>query len=279
MCPFEPDLHRKKMAVGWSEVANDYQEITVPFLAQYLPELIDAAGLKPKMNVVDVGAGTGLASMEAARRILPEGRVLATDLSDRMLELARTIFEKNGIDNIDIYNMPAELLDIDSETFERVICSFSLPFFQEPEKALREMHRVLRFDGKLALSTWAAQNRAPVLGIMDTALKDLLPVQEDDSPPSVFAFGDEDTFNVALEEVGFENVQITSITHSARYKKAEDYWDRLYRTGPELRDIVAGLAPEQVDSLKSRVVEDVEKFRNGDKIVLPSEALIATGTK
>lgn len=279
MSTYDPGLHRKQMCIGWNEVAKDYKTITVPFLAQYVPRLIEFADLQPGQMVLDVGTGTGLAAIEAAPLVSPNGRVLATDLSDKMISIARKQIDKQGIINIDVHAMPAEKLESETETFDRVISNFGLSFFQEPQKALAEMNRVLKKGGKLTLSTWTVQKRCLVLGIMDSVLKNCFPSLGESKAPSIFDFGTEALLKKALEEAGFDDVRIITELQSARYKKAEDYWNKLYKTGPELRAALSTLKPEQVEYIKVRVVEEVEKYRKGDKIILPSEALIATAIK
>ncbi|UCH90017.1 MAG: methyltransferase domain-containing protein [Thermoplasmata archaeon] len=279
MNPYEPELYRERICLGWDEVAEDYQVITLPFLEQYLQKLLEVSELNSNMNVLDVGTGTGLAALKAAEKIKPDGRVLAIDFSENMLNITRTIIDSLEITNIDVYRMPAEVLDIESEMFDRVICNFGLSFFSEPQKALAEMHRVLKENGRLTLSTWAKQDRCLVLGLMDKMLKNCVPALKESEVPSIFAFGTKKSLGSVLKDVGFKNIKVVSEIHSARYKQAGDYWEKLYRTGPELRDILSNLKPVQVKKIKKRVLEEVEKYREGDKIILPSEALIATGIK
>jgi len=267
------------MNIGWDEVADDYKDITVPFLAQYLPKLIELADLGPDLNVLDVGTGTGLAAVEAAKRILPEGRVLATDFSVRMLSHARALIDDNQLTNIDIYAMTAEDLDIHSETFDRVICNFSLPFFQDRKKALDEMFRVLKPEGKAAISIWADRENCLVLGIMDAIVQETVSDLENLIKPSLFDLGTDDAISTALDDTGFSSFEIHHETHTARYKKAEDYWEKLYRTGPDLRETLSEFSEEQVAHIRKRVLTEVEKHRQGDKIILPSEALIAIAIK
>jgi ubiquinone/menaquinone biosynthesis C-methylase UbiE len=279
MAVYDVRFQRGRMTAGWNEIAEDYQQITVPFLNQYIPKLIETADIQSNHNVLDVGAGTGLAALAVSDLIKPDGRILATDLSDDMLEILRRTIEEKKIENIDVYHMPAEELDIESLTFDRVISNFGLSFFQEQHKALEEMCRVLKDEGRVAVSTWASQERGLVLGLMDDILKNTVKEFLNPVAPSIFEFGSEKTLHNALVEAGFKSVKVISEIHSARYKKAEDYWEKLYRTGPELREIVSNLPDKDLKILRARVIEEVEKYREGEKIILPSEALIATGIK
>jgi ubiquinone/menaquinone biosynthesis C-methylase UbiE len=279
MALYEPELHREKLCLGWDEVAEDYQTITAPFLAQYLPKLLELADLKPDMLVLDVGTGTGLAAIQASERIKPEGRVLATDFSEQMLNVARSLVEEQNITNIDVYKMTAEELDIESKSFDRVICNFGLSFFQEPEKALAEMYRVLKENGRLTLTTWAKEDKCLVLGLMDHILKDCVPELKKTYAPSIFKFGTKKALKTALEDAGFRDVDIITEMHTARYDKAEDYWLKLYQTNPELRNTISVLTAEEVQKVKDKVCKEAEKYRVGERIILPSEALIATGLK
>jgi ubiquinone/menaquinone biosynthesis C-methylase UbiE len=276
---YDAKLYRERMQIGWDEVADDYEVITVPFLVQYLPRLIELSDLGPNQNVLDVGTGSGLAAIAAAEKILPDGRVLATDLSDHMLDHARAGIETKQVPNVDVFSMPAEELDIHPDTFDRVISNFGISFFQDPPKALTEMHRVLKDEGRVALSTWATADKCLVLGLMDTIVKRNLPELQETIKPSIFDFGTDELFTAILKEAGFTDIQVHHETNSARYKKAEDYWDKLYRTGPDLRETLSELPKETIEQIRNNVLEEVEKHRQGDKIILRSEALIAIGTK
>ena len=196
-----------------------------------------------------------------------------------LLSHARALIDENKLTNIDIYAMTAEDLDIHSETFDRVICNFSLPFFQDRKKALDEMYRVLKPDGKAAISIWAVREKCLVLGIMDNIVKETVSDLENLIKPSIFDLGTEDAISTALEDTGFSTFEIHHETHTARYKRADDYWDKLYRTGPDLRETLSEFSEEKVAQIRERVLAEVEKYRQGDKIILPSEALIVTAVK
>lgn len=279
MREIDPLLYREHICTKWDEIAEDYNVITTPFLELYLPKLIDLADLGPNMNVLDIGTGTGIAAFAASEAIKPDGRVLATDFSEHMLNLTRKNIEARSISNIDVFGMPAEELDIESEIFDRVICNFGLGFFADPGKALDEMYRVLKNNGMLTLSTWAKCDKCLVLGIIYSIMKDCTTDSAEEDLESVFAFGTPELLKNSLESAGFQNVKISEETHSARYKKAEDYWEKLIRTGPELQDIFKELSNKQKKTVKKRVIAEVEKYRDGEKIILPSKALYATGTK
>ncbi|MBN1657344.1 MAG: methyltransferase domain-containing protein [Anaerolineae bacterium] len=109
-------------------------------------------GLRPGMVALEVGPGNGRYTLAAARHVGPGGRVVAIDIEPRMVERVARRAAEEGVDNVearvaDVYRLPW----VDG-TFDAAYMMAVIGEIPEPERALRELHRVLRPGGTLALS-------------------------------------------------------------------------------------------------------------------------------
>lgn len=99
-------------------------------------------------RVLDIGAGTGRMSKHLANLVGSDGMVVAEDIADRMLSEGRRVTENRRMHWLcdDVL-----ALAIRNAVFDKVVCFSAFPHFQDPIKALQEMHRVLRPEGKLLI--------------------------------------------------------------------------------------------------------------------------------
>src|SRR5215470_422814 len=137
--------------------AKVYEELFVPALfAPWADRVADAARLRPGISVLDVACGTGVLARAVARRVEPGGRVTGLDPSDGMLavaaERAPGLAWQKGV---------AESLPFPDKSFDAVVSQFGLMFFADRAGALREMWRVLRPGGRLALAVWGPLEATP----------------------------------------------------------------------------------------------------------------------
>lgn len=114
-----------------------------------LHRVVDEADLRQGDFVLDVGTGTGVLVSHILRRIGPEGRLLALDISRAMLSQAR---RKAGRRNVVFVEADVHHLCTRKERFDRVICNAAFPHFEDRELGLREMVRALRPAGILVIS-------------------------------------------------------------------------------------------------------------------------------
>jgi ubiquinone/menaquinone biosynthesis C-methylase UbiE len=138
-----------------SSAAEVYDEFFLPALfAAWPAKLLSAAHLAPGMRVVDVACGTGVLTIPAAEAVSPGGTAVGLDLNSEMLSVAR-----RKAPEIDWREAPAEALPFESAHFDAVMSQFGLMFFRDRNAAIREMWRVLRPGGRLAIVVWDSLGR------------------------------------------------------------------------------------------------------------------------
>ena len=130
---------------SWQHFAP-LEALTTPAAAQ----LVKFAGVAKEMRVLDVGCGTGVVAITAARL---GAKVKAADLTPQLLERAR---ENSRLAEVEVEWTEADVEELpfkDGE-FEIVLSQFAHMFAPRPEVAISEMLRVLRSGGTIAFSTW-----------------------------------------------------------------------------------------------------------------------------
>ena len=98
--------------------------------------------------VLDIGAGTGRMSKHLSNLVGSDGMVVAEDIADRMLSEGRRLL---GNHRMHWLCDDVSALALRNDVFDKVVCFSAFPHFQDPLKALQEMHRVLRPGGKLLI--------------------------------------------------------------------------------------------------------------------------------
>jgi SAM-dependent methyltransferase len=141
---------------GVSEDAQLYENNYVPTLfGPWAPRVADATGIASGDRVLDVGCGTGILARKAAERVGSAGHVTGLDLDEGMLSVARRIGP-----GIECRQGDATELPFEDAAFDAVVSQFALMYFPDRAAALREMWRVLRPGGRLAVAVWAPHERA-----------------------------------------------------------------------------------------------------------------------
>lgn len=136
---------KKKQKESWSAFAPLESVTTIPAAA-----LVSFAQLSPHATVLDVGCGTGVVAITAARQ---GAHVSAIDISPALLERARTNMAIAEVD-VDFQEGDVEALPYPDHSFDAVLSQFGHMFAPRPHVALQEMLRVLKPGGIIAFSTW-----------------------------------------------------------------------------------------------------------------------------
>ena len=212
--PSDPNAEMIKL---WNEVAGpNWVELQESFDGELEPlglATMDRAGVAAGERVIDVGCGTGQATLELARRVGDGGSVLGIDISEPMLDRARSRAAETGINNITFEKADVQTFDFGPARFDLIFSRFGVMFFDDPVKAFTNLRGALRADGRLAFVCW----RDPQENVWATtaldAVKRHVPIEPHTSgAPGPFGFADSDHVGKILAAAGFSKIDFHELS-------------------------------------------------------------------
>ena len=184
--------------------AEVYDDLFVPALFKQWGETVaEIAGIARGHRVLDVACGTGVLAEAAAVRTGTGASVVGLDPNEDMLAVARRkragVAWKSG---------RAEALPFAQESFDRVVSQFGFMFFEDRVAALREMLRVLRPDGRLAVAVCDALDHSPGYAVLAELLHRLFGATVADAFRAPFVLGDRERLLALCGEAGIGNATV-----------------------------------------------------------------------
>lgn len=179
------------------------------------------APFSPK-TILDIATGTGDFAIMSAKMLLPK-TLIGADISDKMMEIGRQKVKEEGLDGIISFQKEDCLnLTFPSNTFDAVTAAFGIRNFQDLEKGLGEMYRVLKKSGHLCIIELTTPVSFPIKQLFKIYSKVVLPfygrlISKDSSAydylnKTIAAFPQGETMMNILQSAGFTKTSFTRLT-------------------------------------------------------------------
>ena len=260
----QPDRQKHRIAGLFGRAAPAHDQVGPRFFARFASRLVELTQVRRGETVLDIACGRGACLFPVADDIDPAGRAVGIDLADSMIdELTRDI-QARGLLDVEARVMDAEDLRFPAETFDHILCGFSLFFFPKRERALEEMKRVLKSGGRLAISKWGKTDAR--WRWLEDLVESYLP-EPDPSPEQ--AKDTEDLtespagMRTVLRQAGFAHIEVVTEAHQFTYATEEAWWATQWSHGARhaLERIETRLGPEGLASFKSDALPKIQTIK------------------
>ena len=263
-----------------SYFAMSYERFMVPSLfAPWATYLVEHANPQLGERVLDIACGTGIVARNVAPFVGSRGIVIGLDVNPDMIETARAAAERDHI-VIEWHTSPAEQLLFPDEHFDLILCQFGLMFFTDRHAALKEIHRVLRKNGRVVLSVWQGLDRHPFYQTLhDVSLRHF----GKSSVETVFSLGNADKLHELLTDSGFRQVEIEPMSLTAHFPQPEEFLAWEIDINPAEAPALQNLDKEAQQAIMAAARQDMqsplEEVMQENQVVLEFHAHISQSRK
>ncbi len=264
-----------RFSPGWKR----WDELTMDFLKPIGDEIIRMINPKGADVVLDVASGTGEPGLTIAAR-LTGGMVIASDLSEGMLQVARDKAALKGIKNLRVVAGDATELPFPDNSFDSISCRLGYMFFPDMLLAAREMMRVLKPGGRLAAAVWnVPEKNVWATAIMSSIGRNIQMAAPVPGAPGLFRCSGEGFMEYLFRESGMINISEVEVSGKMNFMRTEIYWDYMTDVVAPVVAALSGAGTELRAKIKDEVFESVNnRFHNG-KVSFDSSALVSCAEK
>jgi SAM-dependent methyltransferase len=279
----EPDEYRARSRERWSGAAAGWErqrEALQASGAVVSSWLVDHVDPQPGQTILELAAGPGDTGLMAAELVGPTGKLISTDASEEMLEVARRRAEALGIGNAEFKVMEGEWIDLRTATVDGVLCRWGYMLMLDPEAALRETRRVLRPGGHVALAAWAAPDLNPQMVLAPGTLVEL-GLTEPPAPdePGPFAFARPGHIEELLDAAGFDDPVVEALDLHFHFPSRDAVFETFVDLSPSGSDVLRELSPVDHTRFRDALDERLEPFMRSDGgLELTGRTLVATAS-
>ena len=240
----------------YNAAADHYDHPSVSFWDRYGQRTVDRLPLISGMTVLDVCCGMGASAMPAAERVGPAGKVIAVDLAEKLLIKGSQRATARGLTNIEFLRADLESLPFPDRTFDAVLCVFGIFFVKDLQGAIRELWRLVRPKGLLAITIWGRGLFEPADGIFWEAVRREDPELYGSIKPWSKIF-EPDPLRALLLECGVSNPEAVPEPGWHPLRAPEDWWTIVLGTG--YRSTVDALSPLNRERVRTASIDGVRR--------------------
>jgi len=275
---------KKDIITQWSESAPYWEKHRTVVREMFAPvsdALIEDARIAKGQTVLDVAMGPGEPALSIAEVVGRDGKVVGTDAVAEMVEAAWREAERRGLQNASFEAAVGEKLPFADNSFDAAVSRFGVMFFPSPVGGVREILRVLKPGGRLALAVWHFAERNPFFTAVTSVVDRYVPpAPPEPDAPDAFRFANPGALLEVAVGAGVKAASERLLKFPIRAKASpEEFWTLRSELSESMRSKLARLSEAKLAELQAEVVQSIAAYALGEWIRFPAEVLIISGEK
>jgi ubiquinone/menaquinone biosynthesis C-methylase UbiE len=279
----DAEQFRRRLHDMWSGVAGAWGKhaafidargatVTEQMLALTIP--------RPGERVLELACGPGGVGLAAASHVGATGQVMLSDISVEMLSIAAIRAKQLGLANVSTSILDLEHIAQPDDSFDVVFCREGLMLVQDPGRALREIRRVLRPNGRLAFTVWGPRARNPWLNVIFEAMS--VQVGAPMPPPGMphpFSLDHAGKLADLMASAGLSDVSVSELPTPYQEVSAHEWWERCCSLAGPMARKLASLPEEAREAVRARACDAICQYQTKAGLVIPGVSLLASAGK
>jgi len=276
------DEIRDAQRARWAKLAASWDKWDAVIMDQLGPvgtAIIE--GLQPADNAqhLDIASGTGEPGLTIAK-LIPNGRVMLTDLAPPMLEVAARRAKEQGITNVETKVCSADELPFDDASFDSVSVRFGYMFFPDLARATAEFARVLKPGGRLCAAVWVNPEDNPWTSIaMQAIATEVVVPPPDPDGPNMFRCTAPGYVGALYQAAGLHDIAEWDVPVALVTRSPEEYWQTMSEHVTAVATALQQVDAAAKERIRAYATAQVEPFTTDGKVAVPGLARCIVGTK
>jgi len=242
--------------------------------------IVEAAHIQQSMRVLDIACGTGEPAISLAAALGGDGEVVGVDISPAPLKIAEERAAQRGLTNATFKQADAHELPFSDNSFDCITSRLGIMFFADLPRALREMHRVLKPEGRATLLVWGSMDQPYFLTTIGTILRMLTGAIVPDSGRKMFALGNKGVLSQTLRQAGFSQAKEELVTVPWTWLGTpEEVWEYFQEVTVPFASLLQSIPAERRGEIDAAVLKAIGQYYDGTSIKFTATVNIADAVK
>jgi SAM-dependent methyltransferase len=271
----DPKLQNRVQRYGWDAASAFYEDGWREPLRPAQRTLLETAALSPGERVIEAACGSGLVTRMIAEAVGPGGEVVATDLSQNMVDLTARCCAGEGLGWVTTARMGADDLAVEEGRFDAALCALGLMYVPDPRRAVLSMRRAVRPGGRVAATVWGERRNcgwAEIFPIVDARVAS-------EVCPLFFASGAPDALRSDFEAADLGDIQERRQQEVLAFRDERALLTAMLRGGPVALAVKRFTAAVMAE-VEGEFLASVREYRASDgRYRIPGEFVTVAGRR
>ena len=273
--------NKNEITETWDKVASKFGRVGPRYWDLFGGRLVELSNISEGNTVLDIGCGRGASLFPSAEKIGISGKAIGIDISQEMISETQNQIDKECYKNIKLMQMDGGKLNFPDGFFDVVFCGFGIGYLLQGDTELKNVLRVLKYNGQAAFSIWGIQeDNKWITELVNKYLPPKPPSQMPIKPSKKPSLSNLDGIKEILTASAFRDIKLFEEDKEVVYKDEEEWWEEMWANAVRgSLEKISKLGNERLEEFKNEAFQGLQIYKKSYGICFNRKVIYAFGSK